>query len=444
MELFLNTCLVSLFYLPGFYVLIYSLAGKTADYHRRLYVSFLLYTGSLWIAVLLLSSFVGTQLTAWFNFLFIGDLILSFFLAHQAVQLKLPSFLFDFFLIKCYSNDVIILALLLRQWLRQIAFLEDMFTGTVFAVLFIYLLTMPSLLYFSDRLLSPLLRAETPPEFHRLWYVPFSFFLLLAASLDGLHYDLRTSDLYSGFLMLSMQGLGTFLSSGFFLQMLQEDIKNRAAQEQLRTNRLYMTMQRREYDRLQQTIDHTRKIRHDIRQQLTVIKGMAQEKDHTALLAYIDNYLHHSGLQAVTTICDNYAANSLIQYYLAQAQVYGVAAEHKISLPPKLPMDESDFAAILGNMLENALEACKAQTSGRRFLTVRVEMVGSSMLALAVTNSFNGLIEKEGEAFISSKRTGHQEGIGIASIKSLAAQYNGITSFEYQDQKFTAKVLLNF
>lgn len=443
MELFLKAILVSLLYFPGFYFLLYALQDKTRDSRFKQPLYLLAYNLLLWVFLLLLSSFTGLSILNWLRYLFFFDLIVSS-LVLRGTRLPLNKLLFIFFLTKCYTHDAILLILLLRAWLQQIGFLPEVFTGTVFAALFVYLSTLPSLLYFSDKLLRPLLTMNTPVEWQRLWYIPCSFFILLAASLGGVLQNLQDADLYGAFLVLFTQSLGTFLSSGFFLRMLTESTEHQKAREELHTASLYMTMQRREYDRLQQTIDTTRKLRHDMRQQLTVLNSMAQAKDSQGITTYIDNYLHHSGLQKLTTICENYAANALIQYYLAQAGACGITTDCKVSLPPRLPMDESDFSAILGNLLENALEACKMQREGPRFLKVQAEMVGASMLALSVTNSFSGLLEKKGEAFISSKRPGHQEGIGISSIKSLAAQYNGITSFEYQDHIFTAKVLLNF
>lgn len=100
---------------------------------------------------------------------------------------------------------------------------------------------------------------------------------------------------------------------------------------------------------------------------------------------------------------------------------------------------ESDLCVVVGNLLENAIEACGRMTEGRRFIRV-----GSSLehgvLTLAVDNSYEGKIRRQDDVFLSSKRRG--AGLGISSVTAVAKKYGGNARFQENSGVFQASVYL--
>ena len=97
---------------------------------------------------------------------------------------------------------------------------------------------------------------------------------------------------------------------------------------------------------------------------------------------------------------------------------------------------------ILGNMLENAIEACLRQKAGEtQFIEIKSRMQGNNGLVLQCRNSYNGQIQKQDETFLSSKREG--EGIGLSSIRTLCTKYHGVLKITPNDDTFTVNLLLN-
>lgn len=100
-----------------------------------------------------------------------------------------------------------------------------------------------------------------------------------------------------------------------------------------------------------------------------------------------------------------------------------------------------DLCAVISNLLENASEACARMKSADRFINIKISSTTNSLLVIIIENSYEGNIQRLGNAFISSKKKGRR-GIGISSVLNITEQYNGISRFEYQDQVFKASVLL--
>ena len=95
---------------------------------------------------------------------------------------------------------------------------------------------------------------------------------------------------------------------------------------------------------------------------------------------------------------------------------------------------------LLGNLLENAVEACGRQRDGEKFIRLSMKQVGAAIV-IVLDNSFSGELKKEGQALLSSKREG--AGVGLSSIQEIAKNYHGFVKFEQRGHLFSASVFLN-
>lgn len=99
----------------------------------------------------------------------------------------------------------------------------------------------------------------------------------------------------------------------------------------------------------------------------------------------------------------------------------------------------TDLCIVFGNCLENAIEACERMSSGKKFIRIKSEFRGA-MLIILVDNSFEGAVRRDGETFLSSKRSG--SGIGVTSVQAVAKKYNGMAKFEPDKTVFHVSVML--
>ena len=438
--------LLSLFYELTFYYLLCVPFEEHLRSTRKLWLGVVLcLTGSCLLLTFLAPS-LGITGAGLHYVRTVYTLLAGLLLLYLNVNQGLPKLLCNLFLIKCYVDAMDIFLELIRDVLSAIGFLTDPILSTIFTSLFLLLLTAPSLIFYLRNLLEPLLEEQSAASYwHKLWLIPAVFWLLLTilTVTTNARGTITITYLPERFTAYVIWTLGTFMSCGILLQLLRETGRKVLIAERLRLANLHLLMQRKEYGRLQNVIDLTRKQRHDMRQQLSVIKGLAEQQSFTGILDYVDDYLHTSQIESSTILCDNYALNALLQYYQTQARADGIDTEIAVSLPAELPLPESDVAAILGNLVENALDGCRSQKDGHKFLQVKGNLINGTMVALTVRNSYGTLIIRDGEAFISTKRQEQVEGIGIASIRSIALRYRGVTKFTYNKNVFQASVLLN-
>ncbi len=137
------------------------------------------------------------------------------------------------------------------------------------------------------------------------------------------------------------------------------------------------------------------------------------------------------------------AVDYLIGNKTAAAQEQQIAAEVNMEFPRHTNIRSADLTAILGNLLDNALEAAKAAQGDRRFIRLTVRRI-NNMLVIKVENGCGAPpVSKQGE-LITSKTEGGLHGWGLKSVRAAAEKYDGIVETMYEDHVFRAVVTLSF
>lgn len=198
-------------------------------------------------------------------------------------------------------------------------------------------------------------------------------------------------------------------------------------------------------------IEETRRARHDLRQHLVLIQNYLENGDKKALREYIRIYGQSIPEFADTFVyCENYAVDTIMRFYLTQAKNEGIQVKVSLPLPKHLPIPESDVCVLLGNLLENALSACrKLESSQNRYICVRGLFTPPCALSFMVDNSFYPPSHKtwppENKGSISPDALDYGQpglGTGLSSVRSTATRFGGTVKLEQTETEFRVSVLL--
>lgn len=116
-----------------------------------------------------------------------------------------------------------------------------------------------------------------------------------------------------------------------------------------------------------------------------------------------------------------------------------IAVNVKAMIPEKTPVSDVDLCAIIGNLLDNAIEENKRLPREDRFLRIYIGQK-NTQLYLAFTNAAGKKREKRRNLFASVK--GEQHGLGLMRVESLVKKYGGLFSADSEDGGFTAELLI--
>lgn len=193
------------------------------------------------------------------------------------------------------------------------------------------------------------------------------------------------------------------------------------------------------YKNLSESRMEIRKIWHDLKNHLICLFSMAADGNLTGIKEYI-NSLHAIVEEAVKTID---TGNPVIDALLSEKQAFAkreeIAMEVEILIPKKLRIDPIDACILLGNTLDNAIEASmKAQSKEISVKFIQKE----NHLLLTVINPTDGKLEKDNAIYKTTKEDAIKHGFGLLNIKNIVEKYDGNLMLTHEDNLFTLKAIL--
>lgn len=140
--------------------------------------------------------------------------------------------------------------------------------------------------------------------------------------------------------------------------------------------------------------------------------------------------------------CRQELADAILCVAEEKAEQRGIRTEIRVDLTGEFRMEDAELCVLLGNLIENAIEACAALPVNQRWMTIRMESDASRMDIFIENSCDAGSIRREGDIFYSSKRGYDAPSIGMSSIRDIAGKYHGSTEFRYKNGAFYAAVTL--
>ncbi len=173
------------------------------------------------------------------------------------------------------------------------------------------------------------------------------------------------------------------------------------------------------YQGLQREQRQVRQLRHDLRNHLTALQGMLEAGGTDKALTYLAEIAGSPALRSGKRFCENETANVVLAAKAEEMEREGLTGDFAVSLPGELPIADTDLCALLGNALDNAVEA--ARGTEERKITVRCR-VEKGLFMLRVENAVRGEI---GPGLETSKADKSAHGFGVAGMREIAARYGG-------------------
>ena len=174
------------------------------------------------------------------------------------------------------------------------------------------------------------------------------------------------------------------------------------------------------YQGIRREQTQVRTLRHDLRNHLTVLQGLVKHGDREKIEAYLEQIVGSPALQGGRQLCENEVANAVVSAKAEEMERNGLIGDLQITLPPALPVADTDLCALLGNALDNAMEAAAKAGDKKIFMRCRTD---KGMLLLQVRNALAG---DEREDLATTKPDQRHHGLGLAGMREIAARYGGM------------------
>lgn len=187
----------------------------------------------------------------------------------------------------------------------------------------------------------------------------------------------------------------------------------------------------------------TKRIRHDLNEYLVAIKATLLTGDINTVLSKIDTLLDHNHIyKKDVSRSGNLVIDSLINYKHTLVEKEGIKMKCNILVPPELPYDSADLCIIIGNLLDNALEATQSLSVENKYINLSITQIKGN-LSITIQNPYNGKLKKDNTLkLLSLKSDSHNHGIGLTSVKQSVDKYNGELLIKTDHNIFNVSIFL--
>ena len=190
---------------------------------------------------------------------------------------------------------------------------------------------------------------------------------------------------------------------------------------------------------IEQTQAKVRSLRHDMCHHIQELRRFAVRSEGQEAMRYLDKMESAMTNEKEFVYSGSKEIDGLLNYMLEKAN--NALKQVEIEIKNLRSIDEYSFelAVILGNLLDNAIEA--AGRTEEQLLRFRMEE-DKGVLYIHVANRYNGkLHEKEGH-LLSSKSDEKKHGIGLKNVKDIVEKNHGVLDIRYDNRMFEVDVIL--
>ncbi len=191
---------------------------------------------------------------------------------------------------------------------------------------------------------------------------------------------------------------------------------------------------------IQNMYKQVRAWRHDYRNHIQNMKIQLSEGNYDRLDKYLSEL--SDDLETVDTVIKtgNVMADAILNSKLSVAEKMNIRVNVKANIPQNIPMSDVELCAVIGNLLDNAVEACARIPEDDRFIRVYLGTM-KGQFYLSVQNAA-GIVKKNGTAYLSTKRGNENHGFGIFRIDRIAKKYGAYVNRQSEKGVFATEIMI--
>jgi len=195
----------------------------------------------------------------------------------------------------------------------------------------------------------------------------------------------------------------------------------------------------RHYDEVETMYRKMRGWRHDYHNHIQTLKANMGLGLYEEATVYLDELEHD--LTKVDTVVKtgNVMVDAILNSKLTLIAERKIQVDVTAFVPGDIAVSDIDLSVLIGNLLDNAMEACMKVEENERFIRIYIDVI-KKQLYISITNSMEGRAKKKGNLFQSAKQGSH--GFGLLRIDSIVGKYHGFVNRQTENGVFATEVSL--
>ncbi len=233
----------------------------------------------------------------------------------------------------------------------------------------------------------------------------------------------------------------SLLFVNFFVFYLYDNL---SVQQEERYEKLRLFQQNnyyhKQFELIKTSLKSTKSFKHDMKNHLAVLRLLIEKNENSEAMKHIEQMTDAIITANEYAQSGNVIIDSILNFKLQEAVHHGISVSLELNIPEQLSITSFDMSIILGNLLDNAINACYKLEKDKR-LDLKIKYKRGRLL-IKISNTYNGNLNYIGDRLITSNEDKENHGMGIKNIKFALDKYNGEMEIEHTENIFTVILLM--
>ncbi len=185
--------------------------------------------------------------------------------------------------------------------------------------------------------------------------------------------------------------------------------------------------------------NRVRALRHDMKNHILALQVLVQRKEAEETNRYLDSMKDFMTNPEEYVKTGNDTVDSLLNYKIQKANEVLNVVETKISIPEQLRLRSFDLNVLLGNLLDNAIDASMQTEDKKLKITLKLD---KGILFLHIYNSCRGIGDGRSGFTETTKEDKLNHGIGLKNVRRIVEKYHGDIEFLYENDSVETDVMM--
>ena len=237
-------------------------------------------------------------------------------------------------------------------------------------------------------------------------------------------------------LLICVSTLIINLSVFYLYHMMVENYKN------VRENDIYKQQTyayQNQLDVIMESQSRIKALKHDMKNHILALQMLLQKKDWEGADRYLSSMQDFMANPSEYITTGNDTMDSLLNYMLQRANDVLNTVEAKINIPEKLILHSFDLNVVLGNLLDNAIEAASQTEEKKLKIAMKLD---KGILFINISNSSQGIADGKIQYLETTKEDAPNHGIGLRNVRRIIEKYHGDMDLICEDGKFEADIIM--
>lgn len=197
------------------------------------------------------------------------------------------------------------------------------------------------------------------------------------------------------------------------------------------------------YYMIEQSERNLKILRHDMRHYSIIINSLLDQGEYNEIRNIVAHINEVSAGNKVARYCENLVVNTILLKMAEKAQSFGITLQLDVRISKEIPVNEYEFALVLANLLENAINSVKDLETANKYINAKIHCTKEYLLT-DMENGCGKEISFDTVTGLPKSGSGKKHGLGLLSVQAFSDKLGGTTDCYYENNRFRIILFVNF